>query len=49
MLRQSLSVVLGDSAAAAAVMSAAGIDPTTRGEQLTVHDFLAIARVWPEN
>ncbi|TFD90441.1 16S rRNA (adenine(1518)-N(6)/adenine(1519)-N(6))-dimethyltransferase RsmA [Cryobacterium serini] len=49
MLRQSLSVILGDSAAASAVMSAAGIDPTTRGEQLTVHDFLAIARVWPEN
>ncbi|WP_233198463.1 MULTISPECIES: 16S rRNA (adenine(1518)-N(6)/adenine(1519)-N(6))-dimethyltransferase RsmA [unclassified Cryobacterium] len=49
MLRQSLSVVLGDSSAASAVMTAAGIDPTTRGEQLTVHDFLAIARVWTEN
>ena len=49
MLRQSLSVVLGDSAAASALMSEAGIDPTTRGEQLTVHDFLAIARVWTEN
>ena len=46
MLRQSLSVILGDSATASAVMTAAGIDPTTRGEQLTVHDFLAIARVW---
>jgi len=46
MLRQSLSVVLGDSATASAVMQRAGIDPTTRGEQLTVHDFLAVARAW---
>jgi 16S rRNA (adenine1518-N6/adenine1519-N6)-dimethyltransferase len=44
MLRQSLSVVLGDSATASEVMSRAGIDPTTRGEQLTVEHFLAIAR-----
>ncbi|WP_104167186.1 16S rRNA (adenine(1518)-N(6)/adenine(1519)-N(6))-dimethyltransferase RsmA [Cryobacterium sp. N22] len=46
MLRQSLSGVLGDSAHAATVLTAAGIDPTERGEQLTVHDFLAIARSW---
>ncbi|WP_081882068.1 16S rRNA (adenine(1518)-N(6)/adenine(1519)-N(6))-dimethyltransferase RsmA [Cryobacterium sp. MLB-32] len=46
MLRQSLSVVLGDSATASALMQSAGIDPTTRGEQLTVHDFLAVARAW---
>ncbi|KGJ72808.1 16S rRNA methyltransferase [Cryobacterium roopkundense] len=46
MLRQSLSVVLGDSATASILMQSAGIDPTTRGEQLTVHDFLAVARVW---
>ncbi len=45
MLRQSLSTVLGDSATASALITAAGIDPTTRGEQLTVHDFLAIARM----
>jgi len=44
MLRQSLSTVLGDSATASALMTRAGIDPTTRGEQLTVHDFLSIAR-----
>ncbi|MCU1635183.1 MAG: rRNA ((1518)-N(6)/adenine(1519)-N(6))-dimethyltransferase [Cryobacterium sp.] len=49
MLRQSLSVVLGDSATASAVMSRAGVDPTTRGEQLTVHDFLAIARAQAGN
>ena len=46
MLRQSLSGVLGDSAQATTVLTAAGIDPTERGEQLTVHDFLAIARSW---
>jgi 16S rRNA (adenine1518-N6/adenine1519-N6)-dimethyltransferase len=46
MLRQSLSTVMGDSAQATAVLTAAGIDPTERGEQLTVHDFLTIARAW---
>ena len=46
MLRQSLSTVLGDSTRATAVLTAAGIDPTERGEQLTVHDFLTIARAW---
>jgi 16S rRNA (adenine1518-N6/adenine1519-N6)-dimethyltransferase len=44
MLRQSLSVVLGDSAAASARLEAAGIAPTARGEELTVRDFLAVAR-----
>jgi 16S rRNA (adenine1518-N6/adenine1519-N6)-dimethyltransferase len=44
MLRQSLSTVLGDSATASARIAAAGVDPTKRGEQLTVDDFLAIAR-----
>ena len=44
MLRQSLAVVLGDSAAASARLEAAGIAPTARGEELTVTDFLAIAR-----
>ena len=47
MLRQSLSVVFGDSATASAVITAAGVDPTARGEQLDVHDFLNIARAWP--
>ncbi|TFC17919.1 16S rRNA (adenine(1518)-N(6)/adenine(1519)-N(6))-dimethyltransferase RsmA [Cryobacterium sp. MDB1-18-2] len=46
MLRQSLSTVLGDSATATAILEAAGIDPTERGEQLTVDAFLAIARSW---
>ena len=44
MLRQALSVVLGDAATASEIMTSAGIDPTTRGEQLTVEHFLAIAR-----
>ena len=44
MLRQSLSVVLGDSQNAARTLEAAGLPPTERGEQLTVHDFLAIAK-----
>lgn len=44
MLRQALSVVLGDSATASDRIVAAGLAPTARGEQLTVADFLAIAR-----
>ncbi|PWC08548.1 16S rRNA (adenine(1518)-N(6)/adenine(1519)-N(6))-dimethyltransferase RsmA [Mycetocola zhujimingii] len=44
MLRQSLGQVLGGSQAATDAMVAAGIAPTARGEELTVHDFLAIAR-----
>ena len=44
MLRQALSVVLGDSATASARIEAAGLAPTARGEELTVRDFLAIAR-----
>ncbi len=44
MLRQALGPVLGDSAAASARLEAAGIAPTARGEQLTVAEFLAIAR-----
>jgi 16S rRNA (adenine1518-N6/adenine1519-N6)-dimethyltransferase len=44
MLRQALSVVLGDSARASEVLSAAGVAPTARGEELTVHEFLAVAR-----
>lgn len=44
MLRQALSVVLGDSTAASARIEAAGLAPTARGEELTVLDFLRIAR-----
>jgi 16S rRNA (adenine1518-N6/adenine1519-N6)-dimethyltransferase len=44
MLRQALSVVLGDSTTASARIEAAGLAPTARGEELTVRDFLAIAR-----
>ncbi|MGV8859291.1 16S rRNA (adenine(1518)-N(6)/adenine(1519)-N(6))-dimethyltransferase RsmA [Rhodoglobus sp.] len=44
MLRQSLSSLLGSSTAASERLIAAGVAPTARGEELTVHDFLAIAR-----
>ena len=44
MLRQSLATVLGGAAAASERMERAGLDPTGRGEQLTVGDFLAIVR-----
>jgi len=44
MLRQALAELHGGSAAASARLEAAGIDPTLRGEQLTMSDFLAIAR-----
>jgi len=44
MLRQALAELFDGSAAASARLEAAGVDPTRRGEQLTVADFLAIAR-----
>jgi 16S rRNA (adenine1518-N6/adenine1519-N6)-dimethyltransferase len=43
MLRQALAGLYG--ARASEVLEGAGIDPTARGEQLSVDDFLAIARV----
>jgi 16S rRNA (adenine1518-N6/adenine1519-N6)-dimethyltransferase len=45
MLRQSLSVVFGTSAEATSAIEGAGLAATSRGEELTVDDFLAIARV----
>ena len=45
MLRQSLSQLLGGtSGSAASVLEQAGVDPQSRGEQLGVAEFLAIAR-----
>ena len=44
MLRQALAEMLGGSAAASARIEAAGLAPTSRGEELSVLDFLAIAR-----
>lgn len=45
MLRQSLSSILGGNAASASeILERAGVDPTARGEALTVADFLRIAR-----
>ena len=44
MLRQALSGVLGGSIGASSTLEAAGVAPTARGEELTVADFLAVAR-----
>jgi len=43
MLRGALAELAGSAAAAAQALEAAGVDPTTRGEQLTVDDFARIA------
>lgn len=43
MLRAALAGLAGSSAAASAVIEAAGIDPTVRGEALQVEDFARIA------
>jgi len=49
MLRQALAGVLGGSAAeASAVLEAAGIAPTARGEELGAREFLAIAQELPD-
>ncbi|MBD3942436.1 16S rRNA (adenine(1518)-N(6)/adenine(1519)-N(6))-dimethyltransferase RsmA [Microbacterium sp. NEAU-LLC] len=46
MLRQALAGVLGGSAAeASVVLERAGVAPTARGEQLTVDDYVRIARL----
>jgi len=42
-LRQSLSVVFGDPTAAATALDAAGINPSLRGEQLQLDDFVRLA------
>ncbi|MEW2007666.1 16S rRNA (adenine(1518)-N(6)/adenine(1519)-N(6))-dimethyltransferase RsmA [Microbacterium sp. NPDC079208] len=44
MLRQALSGVFGSSAAAIEVLTAAGVAPTARGEDLTVDDYQRIAQ-----
>jgi 16S rRNA (adenine1518-N6/adenine1519-N6)-dimethyltransferase len=44
-LRQSLSGVLGGADGAGHALEAAGVDPSARGERLTVEDFLRITRV----
>ncbi|MEO6828050.1 MAG: 16S rRNA (adenine(1518)-N(6)/adenine(1519)-N(6))-dimethyltransferase RsmA [Microbacteriaceae bacterium] len=51
MLRQSLSAVLAASegigpATASDILAAAGVDPTARGEQLAIADFVRIAEHW---
>lgn len=44
MLRQALSGVFGSSAAATEALTAAGVAPTARGEDLTVDDYQRIAQ-----
>lgn len=44
MLRQALSGLYGSSAAASAVLEAAGIAPTSRGEDLTIDDYQRVAQ-----
>lgn len=48
MLRQALQPVLGSLDRAVAAMTAAGVDPTLRAEQLGIDDYLAIARAAAE-
>ena len=48
MLRAALAGMAGSSAAASAAIEAAGIEPTVRGERLTVTDFARIAEQLPE-
>ena len=48
MLRQALAEMFGGSAVASQRLEAAGVDPTLRGEQLTVADFLEVARAAAE-
>jgi 16S rRNA (adenine1518-N6/adenine1519-N6)-dimethyltransferase len=43
-LRQALADWAGSAADAERILLAAGIDPKLRGEQLSIHDFVAIAR-----
>ena len=45
MLRQALAQSFGSAAAASQALVAAGIDPTARGEALTIDDYVALARV----
>ncbi|MGO1391807.1 16S rRNA (adenine(1518)-N(6)/adenine(1519)-N(6))-dimethyltransferase RsmA [Agrococcus casei] len=44
MLRGALAGLFGSSEAASSAITAAGVDPTARGEALTVDEFIAIAR-----
>jgi 16S rRNA (adenine1518-N6/adenine1519-N6)-dimethyltransferase len=44
MLRQSLAGLFGGSQAASAALEAAGLSPTARGEQLSVEQFIRLAR-----
>jgi 16S rRNA (adenine1518-N6/adenine1519-N6)-dimethyltransferase len=44
MLRSALAALYGSTAQAQEVLEAAGVDPSVRGEQLALDDFISIAR-----
>jgi len=44
MLRSALAALYGSTAQAQEVLVAAGVDPSVRGEQLSLDDFISIAR-----
>ena len=47
MLRQALSPLLGENAAATSlVLEASGIDPTARGETVAIDDYVRLAEAW---
>ncbi|MBB2957189.1 16S rRNA (adenine(1518)-N(6)/adenine(1519)-N(6))-dimethyltransferase RsmA [Pseudoclavibacter helvolus] len=47
MLRQALSPLLGENAAATSlVLEASGIDPTSRGETVGIDDYVRLAEAW---
>ena len=41
-----LAELLGGSEAASALLEAGGVAPTSRGEELSVHDYLRVAHAW---
>lgn len=49
MLRQALAIVYGSPDTATRVLTAAGVEPTLRGEQLTIDDYIRIASIDPSS
>ncbi len=49
MLRQALAIVFGNPELATRALEAAGVDPTLRGEQLTIDDYIRIASIDPSS
>jgi 16S rRNA (adenine1518-N6/adenine1519-N6)-dimethyltransferase len=49
MLRQALAIVFGHPETATRALEAAGVDPTKRGEQLGIEDYIRIASIDPSS